>query len=170
MPSVTNVNVVPPSIASGARAWWVSTNTGWWNGGLAPHQPFHGFVASQGPGWPPNMLRPMIVAPDVRERLLDDGRALVHLAALQALQRAPGRQREHPLVQAHAAHAERILHALVGAGDETVERHRDPEAQLGHFTSIYFSGSVRRISSAIWRAGRGDSSTTRGRSRSSKRS
>jgi len=28
MPSVTNVNVVPPSITSGARAWCVTTNTG----------------------------------------------------------------------------------------------------------------------------------------------
>ena len=30
MPSVTKWNVVPPSISSGSRWWWVSTNTGAW--------------------------------------------------------------------------------------------------------------------------------------------
>ena len=29
----------------------------------SPHQPFHGLLRSQGPGWPPNMLRPITVAP-----------------------------------------------------------------------------------------------------------
>src|SRR5262249_28080932 len=29
----------------------------------SPHQPFHGFRASQPPGWPPNMFRPITVAP-----------------------------------------------------------------------------------------------------------
>ena len=38
-PSVTKWNVVPPSISSGSRAWWVSTKTLWWNGGSSPHQP-----------------------------------------------------------------------------------------------------------------------------------
>ena len=28
MPSVTNVNVVPPCFVTGSRAWWVRTNTG----------------------------------------------------------------------------------------------------------------------------------------------
>ena len=29
IPSVTKWNVVPPSISSGSRAWWVRTKTGW---------------------------------------------------------------------------------------------------------------------------------------------
>ena len=146
MPSVTNVKVVPPSIASGARGWCVSTNTGWWYGGLSPHQPFHGFAASQGPGWPPNMLRPMIVAPMLAIDSSTTARALVDLAALQPCVRAPGCQREHPLVQAHAADPERVLDALVGTGDEAVERHRDLEAQPGHQrapTGVLWSAAMR---------------------------
>jgi len=30
IPSVTNVNVVPPCMASGSRSWWVRTKTGAW--------------------------------------------------------------------------------------------------------------------------------------------
>jgi hypothetical protein len=30
IPSVTNVNVVPPCIVSGSRGWWVRTKTGAW--------------------------------------------------------------------------------------------------------------------------------------------
>jgi hypothetical protein len=30
MPSVTNVNVVPPAISTGLRGRWPSTNTGAW--------------------------------------------------------------------------------------------------------------------------------------------
>ena len=40
MPSVTKLNTVPPCIASGSRAWCVSTKTGVWKGGFSPHQPF----------------------------------------------------------------------------------------------------------------------------------
>jgi hypothetical protein len=39
IPSLTKGKVVPPSISSGSRGWWVSTNTAWWNGGSSPHQP-----------------------------------------------------------------------------------------------------------------------------------
>src|SRR5438067_2833977 len=46
----------------GSRRWWVWTKTGWWKGGSSPHQPFHQSF-SHGPGPPPNMFRPMIVAP-----------------------------------------------------------------------------------------------------------
>ena len=31
--------MVPPAISTGGRGWWVSTKTGWWYGGSAPHQP-----------------------------------------------------------------------------------------------------------------------------------
>src|SRR5438067_1946292 len=61
IPSVTKWNVVPPSISSVSRRWLVRTKTGWWKGGLSPHQPFHD--SSHGPGPPPNMFRPMMVAP-----------------------------------------------------------------------------------------------------------
>ncbi len=54
-------NVVPPSISIDGRGWWVSTKTGVWNGGLAPHQPFHS-GSSCHPGGP-NFPAPMISAP-----------------------------------------------------------------------------------------------------------
>jgi hypothetical protein len=37
MPSVTKVNVVPRSLASGSRSACVTTKTGLWNGGPSPH-------------------------------------------------------------------------------------------------------------------------------------
>ena len=40
IPSVTKWKVVPPSISSGSRSWWVRTKTGAWKGGSSPHQPF----------------------------------------------------------------------------------------------------------------------------------
>ena len=43
-----------------------------------------------------------------------------------------GGERNDPFVQPLASDAERVLHTLVGPGHVTVERHRDPEAQLGH--------------------------------------
>lgn len=52
MPSVTNVNVVPPCMDSGGRSWWVSTNTG------APV-----FVSPHGPVPGANIFRPMTWAP-----------------------------------------------------------------------------------------------------------
>jgi len=38
--------------------WWVSTNTGAWNGGATPHQPVHS--PSHGPSPPPNIVRLMM--------------------------------------------------------------------------------------------------------------
>ena len=57
-------NVVSDSVNEG-RWWWVSTNTGVWNGGVSPHQPFQSW-SSHGPRWGPNLLRPMISAPMFR--------------------------------------------------------------------------------------------------------
>src|SRR5688572_32390863 len=65
---------------------------------------------------------------DVRHRLFDDGRALVDDAAVHSLHLPPDSKRKYPLVQPHAADAERVLHALTGPGDETVERHRNFQA------------------------------------------
>ena len=75
---------------------------------------------------------------DVGERLLDDPRALVDLSAFEAMHRTKDRERNHPLVQTLAADPERVVDSLAGAGDEAVERHRDPETQLGHFLSPDF--------------------------------
>src|SRR5688572_515236 len=58
---------------------------------------------------------------DVLERFLHDGTARVDVSAFAAVLRAPLRQRNCPLVQLLAADPERLLHALVGAGDEAVE-------------------------------------------------
>ena len=61
MPSVTKMKVVPPSLATGSRAWWVTMKTGVWKGGSSPHQPSQG-SSPHGPS-PPNMFLPMTVAP-----------------------------------------------------------------------------------------------------------
>ena len=53
--------VVPPSISTDGRAWWVSTKTGVWNGGLGPQAPVHSGSSCQ-PG-APNFPAPMISAP-----------------------------------------------------------------------------------------------------------
>ena len=39
MPSVTNVNVVPPCRPKASRGWCVSTKTGTWYGGSSPTSP-----------------------------------------------------------------------------------------------------------------------------------
>ena len=67
---------------------------------------------------------------DVRKRLLDQCAARVDLAAFEAVHRPPDGERKDPLVQAHTANSKGIVHALAGTGGETIERHRDPEAQL----------------------------------------
>src|SRR6266496_4037314 len=96
--------------------------------------------------------RPLLVAPgtttdraehvpahhrsaDVLPRFLDYPCALVHLAPLLAVGLAPGGQRNHPVVEPLAALAERVLLALVRAGDETVQRDRDMTPKLAHRAS-----------------------------------
>src|SRR6266508_376739 len=96
--------------------------------------------------------RPLLVAPgattdraehvsahhrghDVLARLLEYPCALVHLAALLVVRLAPSRQRNDPIVEPLAALAERVLLALVRAGDETVHRDRDMTPELAHRTS-----------------------------------
>ena len=48
----------------------------------------------------------------------------------------PGGEREGPLMEAHAADAEWVLHALVRTGDEAVERDREPAAEPGHVEGL----------------------------------
>jgi hypothetical protein len=88
--------------------------------------------------------------PDVLARFLDYPCALVPLAALLVVGLAPGGQRNHPVVKPLAALAERVLLALVRAGDETVQRDRDMTPKLAH-----------RASSVGGRCGRGDVDTSR---------
>src|SRR5215208_6666959 len=73
--------------------------------------------------------------PDVLERFLEYRCALVELAALLPVGLAPGCQRNHPVVEPVAAFAERVLLALVRAGDETVQRDRDVTPKLAHRAS-----------------------------------
>jgi hypothetical protein len=56
----------------------------------------------------------------------------IALAAGQAVLLAPGTGGDGPLVQAHPALAERVVKALVGSGDEAVERHRQLTGNRGH--------------------------------------
>src|SRR5207248_1070935 len=96
--------------------------------------------------------RPLLVAPgaaadraehvpahhpsaDVLARFLDDPCALVHLASLRAMGFAPSGQRNDPVVEPLAALAERVLLALVRAGDAPVQRDRDVTSELAHLAS-----------------------------------
>jgi hypothetical protein len=88
--------------------------------------------------------------PDVLARFLDYPCARVPLAVLLVVGLAPGGQRDHPVVKPLAALAERVLLALVRAGDETVQRDRDMTPKLAH-----------RASSVGGRCGRGDVDTSR---------
>ena len=72
---------------------------------------------------------------DVLGRFLHDPRALVDLAPLLAVELAPGGQRYAPVVQPLPALAERVLLALVRAGDEFVCRDRDVTSELAHRSS-----------------------------------
>src|SRR4051794_23914520 len=69
---------------------------------------------------------------DVGVCLREDLAVQVDLPALAPVGLAPGLQHEHPLVEVLSALAERILPALVGAGDVAVGRNRDVHSHLAH--------------------------------------
>src|SRR6188474_112691 len=83
--------------------------------------------------------------PDVPDRFLEYPCALVHLAALLAVRLAPGGQWNHPIMEPLAALAERVLLALVQAGDETVQRDRDMTPKLAHRASSVGGRCGRRF-------------------------
>jgi hypothetical protein len=139
MPSVTK-KVVPPSISSGSRGWWVSTRPACGREGPRPTSRSTA-VLGPGAGPAPNILRPSTGRADVRLRLLHHRRARVDLATVLALLPAPHIEREDPLVQLHAADAERVLLTLVGPSDVSVERHRQLEPERAHRTLLGFRGS-----------------------------
>src|SRR5688572_640835 len=106
--------------------------------------------------------RPLLVAPgaaadraehvpahhpsaDVLARFLDYPCALVDFAALVAVGLAPGGQRNHPIVEPLAALAERVLLALVRAGDVPVQRDRDMTPKLAHRASSVGGRCGRRF-------------------------
>src|SRR6266536_5169119 len=107
--------------------------------------------------------RPLLVAPgaaadraehvpahhpsaDVLARFLEYPCALVDFAALVAVGLAPGGQRNHPIVDPLAALAERVLLALVRAGDEPVQRDRDVTSELAHRASSVGGCCARGLS------------------------
>jgi len=67
---------------------------------------------------------------DIGKRRFNDHGALVALSAFKSKRRTPEREREGPLVQARAADSERVVHALVRAGHEPIERHGNRKSQL----------------------------------------
>jgi hypothetical protein len=77
---------------------------------------------------------------DARDRLLDDGRALVDLAALPAVLLPPGLQLDDPVVERFATLAERVGLALVRPGDVAVGGNRDVRSHLAHVSVDASSG------------------------------
>src|SRR5215204_4277570 len=96
MPSVTKVNVVPPSLTNLSRGWWVTTNTGMRKGGLSPH----------GPRGSEALAKLLIV--------------FVGLSAAEALHLAEGGQIEHPLLDKHAPIAQGVSCTSVGPRDVSI--------------------------------------------------
>src|SRR5262249_47578370 len=91
---------------------------------------------------------------DVLERLLDDARALVLLAARLVVRLAPCGERDDPVVQSLPALAERVLRALVRAGDVSVRRDGDVTPELAHHAAPWELGwSVSRERSVVVAAG-----------------
>ena len=121
MPSVTKVNVVPPCLVTGSRAWWVRMNTGWWKGGSSPHQPSALGSSSHGPSPPLNIRLPITVAPVLR--------SVSSTTSESALVSPPDRpcgSRQLFSAKAHswrplAALAQRLVERLVRPRDEAVE-------------------------------------------------
>src|SRR6185295_11323667 len=70
-------------------------------------------------------LAPHDVGADTFEDLVDDLGIGAALAAFQSLLLAPAGGLDRPLVQAHPTLSDRVVDALVGPGNEAVERYRD---------------------------------------------
>src|SRR5215207_4716889 len=102
-----------------------------WNGGSSPHHPRHG-SSPQGPGPPPNFPRPMISAPTFASDSSTTGVLAFTSPPSSPCGSRHAFQRDHPVVEALPALAERVLQALVGAGDVPVHRNRDVHPHLAH--------------------------------------
>ena len=109
------------SSSSGARSWWVRTNTGWWKGGSSPHQPRALGSSSQGPSPLLYILRPMIPAPTRALSAAMWSESALASPPSRLVRLAPRDRVQRPLVQLHPADAERVLQGRVRAGDEAVE-------------------------------------------------
>src|SRR5260370_33590426 len=84
------------------------------------------------------------VGSDILDDLGGDFRVGALLAALQALLCAPAGGLEDPLVQAQSPFADRVLKALIGPGDETVERDRDLAGNGTHALMTPIGGQNNR--------------------------
>ena len=116
----TKWNVVSERVNEG-RLWWVSTNTGVWNGGSSPHQPRQ-LWSSHGPRWGPELVAAHDLGADVAGVVSCE---VVVEAAAPAGVRAHGPARRGAGPGEHVARvgvAERPLDALVITGTESVTR------------------------------------------------
>src|SRR5439155_10435398 len=89
-------------------------------------------IGSPRPRSAPEHVAAHDIGADVGLDFLDHSGAGVMLAARLALRLAPRIELEEPFVQAHPADADRVLLALVGAGDVAVQRDRDVEPDDTH--------------------------------------
>src|SRR5919199_1915838 len=120
-------------------------NTSLWYGGSSPHQPFHCSSLQSPPPTGPNMLRPITPAPTFSSvscmmRVL----SFTSPPCLSCDSRQAASE-NGPVMQPLPTLAERVLLALVRAGDESVCRDRDVTPELAH-----------RASSGAGRVDRGD--------------
>ena len=132
MPAVTKWKVVPPSISSGSRSWWVRTNTVMVKRRLVAPPAARVRVALPRPAaaavHPPAHDRRAVG----RERLVDEIRLSAGLAALQPVRLAPGLEPEGPRVELLGTLTEWVLGGLVRTGDIAVRRNRDVRFYLAH--------------------------------------
>src|SRR5919106_1753248 len=143
----------PPAFWSGPGGWWGMTKTGrWWGGShptsLASPPPRTGPTAEHVPTHDDGA--------DVLPPASNHGGARVDLApaAILAVHLAEDGERHDPVVEALATDAEGILHALVRAGHESVQRHRhgrsSPPTRPGDMVPAHDSVvSTRRSSGAV---------------------
>ena len=83
----------------------------------------------------------------VQDRLFDDLRVTVSLAALEPVTLTPARETEDPLVDPLAAFSERQVRPIVSPGDVAVQRHRDVDVDFAHSVGLdrrWHCASVRR--------------------------
>jgi hypothetical protein len=98
---------------------------------------------------PVEHVAPYYRGADVGERFLDDRGAFVYLSAIYAMRRAKHREGESSLVQARAADAEGVLHALAGpdakpsSDIEILKRSLDMPGFLGARGDV--AGYIHRI-------------------------
>ena len=145
---------MPPSISIDGRGWWVSTNTGVWNGGFGPHQPRHSSsvpIPVHGPACGRAELPPAHdLGADGEAVPLSEGVVDPRAATGLAGRRAPPPGGEHPLVQPLPGVPERGVEREAVAGAEPIERDREVvHVDLGHDTSCTHSDRKGQLARRI---------------------